>query len=254
MDCEFRPDELTDDGFLDGRLKILQPREGYRASMDPVLLAAAVRAKPGESVLELGCGVGVASLCLASRVSEVKISGVEMQSGYATLARQNAARNGFVFDVHTGDVSDLPARLRAMVFDQVIANPPYFPGGKGTPADDEGREFAQRESTPLADWIATGLRRLRPGGWLTMIQAADRLPDLLVNLGQGVGNIGILPISSRVGRPAGRVILRVRKDGRTPLSLAAPLILHDGPRHIQDGDDLSALARAVLRDGAAITF
>jgi tRNA1(Val) A37 N6-methylase TrmN6 len=219
-----------------------------------VLLAAAVRATSGESVLELGCGVGVASLCLASRVPGVKIFGVELQQGYAILARQNAARNGFAFDVHTGDVSDLPARLRAMVFDHVFANPPYFRGGAGTTADDKGREFAQRESTPLADWIATGLRRLRPGGWLTMIQAADRLPDLLENLTQGVGNICILPISSRVGRPAGRVILRARKEGRTPFSLAAPLILHDGTSHIRDGDDLSALARAILRDGAAITF
>ena len=251
---EFLPEELTEDGFLNGRLKFLQPRDGYRASMDPVLLAAAVDARPGENVLALGCGAGVASLCLASRVLGVRVSGVELQPGYAALARQNAARNGLAFDVHTGDVSLPPAGVRAMQFDHVIANPPYLAGGTGTAAGDAGREFSQREGTPLADWIATGLRRLRPGGWLTMIQAADRLPELLKGLAQGVGNICILPISPRLGRPAGRVIVRARKDGKAPFALAAPLVLHDGPRHIHDGDDLSVLARAILRDGAAITF
>ena len=58
--------DLTDDGFLDGRLRILQPKAGYRAATDPVLLAAFAPAEPGQSVVELGCGTGVASLCPVS--------------------------------------------------------------------------------------------------------------------------------------------------------------------------------------------
>jgi len=254
VDREFLPEELTEDGFLNGRLKILQPRHGYRAAMDPVLLAAAVSARSGESVLELGCGAGVASLCLAARVTGLQLTGLELQSDYAALARRNAAANEIVLDVYVGDVSDPPASLRARVFDHVMANPPYFPVAAGTPADDGGREIAQREATPLADWVSTGLRRLRPGGWLTIIQAADRLPDLLAQLGSGVGSITVLPISARTGRSAGRVILRARKDGRSPFSLAAPLVLHDGASHVRDGDDQSAIARSILRDGAAIEF
>jgi tRNA1(Val) A37 N6-methylase TrmN6 len=58
----FGPEEITTDGFLGGRLTIAQPVAGYRAAADPVLLAAAVQARPGQAVLDLGCGAGVASL------------------------------------------------------------------------------------------------------------------------------------------------------------------------------------------------
>lgn len=248
----FAEAELTEDGFLNGRLRIAQPKGGYRAAMDPVLLAAAVPAKPGESVLELGCGAGVASLCLGARVAGLRLTGLELQAAYAALARRNADRNGLSFEVVEGDLQAVPAVLRAQSFDHVIANPPYYPAGGGTAAADPGRETALREATPLAVWMAAGLRRLRPGGWLTVIQSADRLPDLLGALGPGAGSIVILPIAARPGRPAGRILLRTRKGGRTPFRMLAPLILHEGAGHLADGDDHTEAARAVLRDGAAL--
>jgi tRNA1Val (adenine37-N6)-methyltransferase len=225
----FADSGLTRDCFLDGRLTVLQPQDGYRAAMDPVLLAAAVPARPGDAVLDLGCGVGVASLCLGWRVPGLLLTGVE------------------------ADLSRMPADLRARSFDQVIANPPYFPAGCGTAARDASRESAQREATPLAMWIDVGLRRLRPGGWLTVIQAADRLGEILTAVGTR-GAIRILPIAPREGRPAGRVIVQVRKADRGPLRLLAPLVLHAGPSHLRDGDDHSAIATAILRDGAALNL
>lgn len=248
----FADEALTRDRFLDGRLTILQPREGYRAAMDPVLLAAAVPARAGETVLELGCGAGVASLCLARRVPGMAVTGLEKQPGYADLARRNAAGNGLAFEVIEGDVASLPAALRDRVFDHVIANPPYFPKGGGTSARDAGREAAQREDLALSEWVRTGLRRLRPGGWLTMIHSADRLPDLLSALGTGAGSTAALPIAPRPGRPAGRVIVQARKGGRAAFRLLAPFVVHDGTAHLRDGDDQSEAARAVLRHAQAI--
>ncbi len=247
----FDETDLSEDAFLGGRLRIAQPRHGYRAAMDSVLLAAAVPARAGESVLELGCGAGVASLCLGRRVRGLRLSGLELQPAYAALARRNAAANGQVIDVHDGDLAALPAGLRERSVDHVIANPPYFPAGAGTPAADGGRETAQREATPLDLWLGVALRRLWPGGWLTVIQAADRLPELLTGLGAGAGSVTVLPIASRAGREANRVILRARKGGRGAFRLAAPFILHDGDAHLRDGDDHSAAARAILRDGGA---
>ena len=154
--------DLSDDGFLDGRLRIAQPRRGFRSGADAVMLAAACAAAPGQSVLELGCGAGVASLCLGWRVPGLRLVGLEAQADYAELARGNAAANGIPMQVVTGNVAFPPARLRGMAFDHVIANPPYFLDG--TPAPDGGRDMARREDTPLAAWIDAGLRRLRPGG------------------------------------------------------------------------------------------
>jgi tRNA1(Val) A37 N6-methylase TrmN6 len=247
----FADADLTRDVFLDGRVAVWQPVSGYRAATDPVLLAAAVAAKSGDSVLELGCGVGVASMCLAARVPGVVLIGVERQPEYADLARRNA---GDAMDVVTADLTALPAALRQQSFDHVIANPPYYPAGGGTPARDAGREGALREETPLARWTDAAARRLKPKGWLTMIHATDRVPDLLAALAPDFGAIALRPLAPRQGRAAPRVLVRARKGARAPFSLLAPLILHDGPAHVADGDDFTAFAYAVLRDAAAIPW
>ena len=120
----FAGEELTTDAFLGGRLAIRQPKAGYRAGIDPVRLAAAVPARSGETVLELGCGAGVAALCLGRRVPGLALAGIERQGDYAVLARENAAANGIAFEVVEGDLARMPASLRARSFDHVIANPP----------------------------------------------------------------------------------------------------------------------------------
>ncbi len=123
----FAPEDLTRDAFLDGRIRLWQPRTGYRAATDPVFLAAFVPARPGERVLELGCGAGAAALCLARRVPDLDLHGVEIQPAYAELARHNATENGLALTVHEGDLSHPPHALRRLVFDHVLANPPYHP-------------------------------------------------------------------------------------------------------------------------------
>ena len=114
--------DTSQDGFLGGRLQLAQPNIGYRAGIDPVLLAAACPAKDGEHVLELGCGVGVASLCLAARVPGVRLHGVEILTDYAQLARGNAAQNSFEFDVQVGCVSARPTLFYDQSFHQKVEN------------------------------------------------------------------------------------------------------------------------------------
>jgi tRNA1(Val) A37 N6-methylase TrmN6 len=246
--------ELTADRFLGGRLSIWQPRDGYRAAMDPVLLAAAVPAQAGDRILELGCGVGVASLCLGTRVPGLILTGLELQPEYAELARRNANENAVPLTVMTGDLARPPAALRQQHFDYVLANPPYFPAGQGTAARNSGRETAQREDTPLSVWVDAALRRLRPDGAALFIQSVDRLPDLLAAIGTRAGDIAVLPIAARINRPANRVILRARKGRGGGFALLPPVILHSGDRHLADGDDQTDLARGVLRNAQALSF
>jgi tRNA1Val (adenine37-N6)-methyltransferase len=243
----FPDDALTDDAFLGGQLHLWQPRKGYRAATDPVLLAACCPAIAGQSVLDLGCGVGAAALCLGVRVPGLLLSGLELQSDYAALARRNAARAGLALEVVQGSILDMPPALRRD-FDHVITNPPYRPP-VGTPAVDAGRNLALREQVALADWIGVACRRVAQSGWLTMILRADRLGDALVALGPSMGSISVLPFAPRAGRDAGRVVIRARKGGRGALRLLAPFVLHDGPDHPGDRDHHSPAAKAVFRDG-----
>ncbi|MGC9417909.1 MAG: tRNA1(Val) (adenine(37)-N6)-methyltransferase [Rhodovulum sp.] len=247
-------EEVTCDQFLGGRLRIRQPRSGYRAGIDAVLLAAAMPTETGQSVLELGCGVGVASLCLGLRVPGLSLFGVEFQAAYAELARRNAAENGIDLAVTTADLVALPADLRSRSFDHVVANPPYFLRAHGSAAPEPGREAALAEATPLTLWVETARRRLAPGGWLTLIQRAERLPALLAAMDARLGSVELLPLAPRVGRPAKLIILRARKGARGTFRLHSPLILHEGSRHERDADSYTPAVSAVLRQGAALPW
>lgn len=240
--------ELTDDKFLCGRLRLLQPAKGYRAATDPVLLAAACPAEAGESVLDLGCGAGAAALCLGHRVPGLLLAGLELQPAYADLARRNALRNGIPLEVHEGDLARMPKALRRD-FDHVIANPPYYHAG-GSPSPVAARARAMQVETPLSDWVAAATRRLRPGGWLTLICGADGLPEVLAALPPKLGSAAVLPLAAREGRPALRVIVQARKGGRAPFRLLAPLVIHQGLAHDGDRESYTPAANAVLRDGA----
>ncbi|WP_424832350.1 tRNA1(Val) (adenine(37)-N6)-methyltransferase [Ruegeria sp.] len=248
----FTDDDLSCNDFLGGRVRLWQPKAGYRAGVDPVLLAASVPAEPGQSVLELGCGAGAAILCLAARIPGLQLIGVELQAAYAELAGRNADDNGVSLDVVQADLSALPGELRQRQFDHVIANPPYYRAGAHSAAADKGRSIALGEETPLEHWIDVAAKRLAPRGCLHMIQKADRLPDMLVACQTRLGSVEVLPLSARVGRRAELVILRARKSGRAAFQLHAPLILHNGDRHEEDGESYTPQVSAVLRDGAAL--
>ena len=250
----FAEADLTRDAFLGGRLTLLQPRVGYRAGIDPVLLAASVPARPGETVLELGCGAAPALCCLGTRVDGPELTGLELQPGYADLARRNLRECGLRGAVHVGDVSDPPAALRARRFDRVLFNPPYFEPGSRSPAPDSGREIALAGPAPLRDWIDTAARRLVPGGTCHAVLRSERLPALLTAAAGRLGSVEVLPLLPRAGRSPRLVLFRGVKGGRAPFRLHAGLILHVGARHDADGDDYSAEVSGILRDGAALNF
>ena len=241
------PDEaLTRDAFLGGRLRLWQPRVGYRAAIDPVLLAAFAPAAPGARALDLGCGAGTAALCLGARVPGLDLHGLEIQPAYADLARRNAAANAIALRVHDGDLRRPPPESRAMGFDLVLANPPYHPGAAPAAADS-GRDMAHREGEAgLGAWIDAGLRRLRPGGTLALIHLPERLGDILAALGGRAGGIEILPVTPREDLPARRLLLRARKGARTRLKLWPPLTLHQGIVQGVEGNNYTEEAQRVL--------
>ncbi len=248
----FDDDDLTLNDFLGGRVRLWQPLSGYRAGVDPILLAASVPAKRGQSVLELGCGAGAAVLSLMARVPGLQAAGVELQAPYADLAGRNAAENAARLEVIQADLTALPPDLKQRQFDHVIANPPYYRAGAHSPSMDKGRSVALGGDTPLDHWFDAAAKRLAPKGYLHMIQKADRLPDMLISCFGRLGSIEVVPLAARSGRKAELVILRARKGGRAAFQLHPPLILHAGERHERDEESYTPQVSAVLRDGAAL--
>ncbi|PSL20940.1 tRNA1(Val) (adenine(37)-N6)-methyltransferase [Shimia abyssi] len=246
--------KTTENGYLDGRLRISQPQRGYRAGVDPVLLAASVTAKTGERVLELGCGVGTAMFCLAARVPGVVLTGVELQPDYAALAELNAECNGIAARIAVADLAALPGALRQESFDHVMANPPYFDRAASTAAANAGREVAMGEATPLDKWVEVAAKRLAPKGYATFIHRAERLPDLLASISGRLGSVEVLPLQAREGREAGLVLVRGRKGGRAAFRLHSGVVMHDGATHAADQESYRPEIRAVLREGAELSW
>ncbi|MCS6877889.1 MAG: methyltransferase [Geminicoccaceae bacterium] len=240
----------TRDRLLGGRVVILQPRSGYRAAIDPVLLAAAVAAAPGESVLDAGCGTGAAALCLAARSPEVRVVGLERDPEIAALARESVALNGWEGRVRviTGDLLRPPGELRRTGFSWVMSNPPHLEPSRARPPAEGGRRAARIESVSLADWIAACLARLLPGGRIVLVHRADRLADLLAALRGRSGEITVFPLWPKAEEPARRVLVRARKGSRAPCRLLPGLVLHRA-----DGTFTEA-AEAILREAEPLAW
>ena len=239
--------ETTEDALLAGQVRLRQPRDGFRAAIDSVLLPAAVAAVAGDRVFEIGAGCGAAALCLARRVDGVEISGIDIQPHLVRLAGENVRANGFevTIDIMSGDVAQpLPPRVQGP-FDHVMLNPPYLEASRSRLPDQSDKEAAHIEGAAGLDiWISRAHGLLRHKGIVTLSHRADRLDDIIRCLGGNFGGITVCPLWPRAGVPAKRLIVRARKGVATPFALTAGLVLH------ADNGDYTAKAGAVLRGGA----
>jgi tRNA1(Val) A37 N6-methylase TrmN6 len=247
--------DTTTDAFLGGALKLVQPRHGYRAGIDAVLLAAAAPSTPSSLTIDCGSGIGTAGLCLARRVDGARVILVERSQAFAGLARQNIIDNDLTPRVHvveadlTAPLSHAP-ELAAMAgsADHAIANPPYHETSRGTRSTHELRDAAN--AMPLAEldtWARFMAAMLRPGGTTTLIHRADTLSAVLNALAPRFGALMIVPLYPRPDEAATRVIVHGTKGSRAPLTLRAGLILHT-----DHGSAYTPAIEAVLRRGAAL--
>ena len=243
---------VTEDALLGGRVTLRQPAAGYRVAIDPVALAAAIPAGKGDTVLDVGSGVGAAALCLAARATECRVYGVEIQRDLVRLATENVALNGFEgrVDVMVGDLTRPPPRLAAGSFHHVMCNPPHLAAGSTDPSPNAGKKTSTIEAAgDLAEWVDYCVRMARHKGSVTFIHRADRLDELLCHLRGKAGGIAVYPLwpAADRTRPAKRVIVQATKGGAGPLKLLPGMILHEG-------EGYSPAAEAILRHGAALTL
>ena len=251
MDAQTLPNGFSEDRILDGRLLLKQPKRGYRAGADAALLAAACDAKPGERVLEAGCGAGGALLAAAARRPGASFTGLERDPEALVLARENIVVNGLADRVQAlaGDVGHRFSTLGLAPFDAVMANPPFFDDPDAIRGPAPEREGAYLADGGLEAWTRFSLKAAREGGSITLIHRADRLADILALLGQGAGSFRIRPVQPFADEPAKRVLVRAIKTGKAPLVLLPALVLHErgGAKH-------SAEAEAILRGEVALAW
>ncbi|HXQ17767.1 MAG TPA: methyltransferase [Caulobacteraceae bacterium] len=239
---------VTEDRMLGGRLILRQPAKGYRAGLDAALLAAACDAKPGDQVIEAGCGVGAVMLAAAARRPGASFLGIERDPAALALAKANVIANGLGERVEAveGDVGGSGAGRR---FDAALSNPPFFDDRAAMRGPHPAKAGAFIADDGLAAWTGYLLGAVRDGGTITVIHRADRLADLLTLLSQRAGSLQVRPVLPYADDPAGRVLVRAVRGGRAPLRLLPALVLHErgGAKH-------TAEAEAILRGAADLPW
>ncbi len=239
-------ERVTEDAILGGRVTLLQPKDGFRAAVDPVLLAACVPATPKDQVLDCGTGSGAAALALAARVPDVTVLGVDVQPNLIALAGRAAHRNGLEDRVRFQlcDVADPAKAMQTRLFDHVMSNPPFLEARHGQVPKDKARALASVESTAdLATWLRFMADRLRDGGTLSIIHRFDRVPEILGLLDGGFGDVkrlDLVPVDD--GRPVKRTIVQAVKGAPAGTVTETRMVVH----HADGG--FTPEAEAVLRD------
>lgn len=248
--------EVTDDNFLGGQLKVLQPKHGYRAGLDAVLLAAAVppvRHGPMR-VLDVGAGVGTVGLCVARRLEQTEVVLLEREAPLLELAAANIRRNGLEGRVSAsaGEIGARAADLESIglvpaSFTHVVANPPFYASGAATPSAAKLKAASHvMDAADFACWGRFMARMAAPRGHALIVHKSEALPQVLAALEGRFGNIKILPIHPRQGGNASRIIVSGIKGSRAPLSLLPGFVLHG------EGNGFTAEADAILRGGAGL--
>ncbi len=238
------------DKFLGESLTILQPKKGFRAGIDSVLLGASVsnivklniknkKVEGERRLLDLGAGVGVAGICALKFNKNLSAVLLEKNPEMVLLAQENIKVNGFdkraktiELDLTLSGKSREAAGLKVNYFDWVIANPPFFDIEAGTVADGLGRANARAMAKEdLGKWVRVAASCAKAKGGAVFIFPVAGLMDLLNEFDGRFGDIDILPIVSRQGENASRFLVRGVKGSNAPLKMHSPLILHAKKGH-----------------------
>ena len=231
---------------LNGALKLAQIDDGFKTSIDAVLLAAACPAKCGQSVLDLGCGIGSASLCLLKRLPDISLTGIDIQEDHICKARDNAAMNDLHAHFQVADIRQYQGEL----VDHIICNPPFEEAGAHliSPSNKNATARGHMDKDITIDhWVKCAFNNLKSGGSFTIIHKAEAIQRIILAMGKSFGATEIIPLWPKAGREPKRVIIRTIKHRKSPARIHTGLVLHN-----EDGTYTTS-AEDILRGGKTLT-
>ncbi|MCR5858686.1 tRNA1(Val) (adenine(37)-N6)-methyltransferase [Mesorhizobium sp. J428] len=247
----------TLDAFHRGAFHLVQPRDGHRAGMDALVLAAAVPGGFAGGLADLGAGAGAAALAVLSRCPGARATLVErepamLEAAQLTLAlAENAVLSGrakiLAVDVELAGKARAAAGLADNSFDAAIMNPPFnAPRDRATP-DGLRRSAHVMQAGTIEAWVRTAAAIVKPRGMVAIIARPVSLPQILSAFEGRLGGAEIVPVHPRPEEPAIRIVVRGKRGSRAALTLLPPLVLHAA-----QGNALSARADAIVNGQASL--
>ncbi len=218
----------TLDELKDYSLRIIQPENGYRFSLDPLLLCDFISLAAAR-ILDLGAGCGIIPLILARKFQESSIVGAEFQPEMAELARRNVDLNQLSqrVSILCTDILDLSKHYKGDSFDLVVANPPYRRAGTGRTSPRKGRDVARHESTAtLDDFLSIAKKMVKPEGRIIFIHLPERVPEFMATACRLKLSVQRLQmIHGSIDAPARMFMVELIKGRKGALQVLPPLLV-----------------------------
>ncbi|MDR1561166.1 MAG: methyltransferase [Holosporaceae bacterium] len=225
--------KLSKDSIFNGRIKLLQPKNGYRIAIDPIILASFIRLKPNQKILDVGCGVGTISFILKMREKASQITAIDLHKEMCEICEKNSQINSLSIETIHCRVEDMQSNsiLKDRLFDQIITNPPFFK--KSASRLSSSKNFSNFETTDLSNWISHCIRRLKNNGIFSIIHCPARLDDIVYIL-HSAGSIKVIPIFSKIKDTAKRVVVKFKKGSKSATEILPGLVIHEKDGNYSD--------------------
>ena len=222
--------EETLDTLSTGGIQILQPRNGYRYSLDALILPFFLKVKGGERLMELGGGTGVISIIVARRCGDCSLVSLELQERLYGLMVRNLALNRLTdrVDGVRGDIRQVRKHFDEASFHQVFTNPPFRKARSGRINPDREKAIARHEiALSLEELVDAAAYLLKPEGRFCLIYLAERLVDLIQKLRhRNLEPKRMQTIHSFPDAPAGLMLMEAVKGVRPGLTLEPPFVIY----------------------------
>ncbi len=234
----------TSDGMRRYGLQVAQPADGYRFSLDALLLADFVRTSDSARIMDLGTGCGIIPMILCCRFPGASVVGIDKNSDMAGLAKDNVLHNGFAdrIEILSEDVVKVKRLFPVSSFDGVVANPPFRTSQTGRLSPKAGRDMARHESTAgMAEFLAAAKYLVKPSGRIWFIYHPDRLIEFIRCAGeQKLVVLRMRMVHGICDAPAKMFLVELAKGRKGTVAILPPLIVRD------DRGDYTSEIQAIL--------
>ncbi len=226
----YNPDTETLEQLHIGHLRCIQPKRGYRFSLDAVLLADFLTIKTDERLIDLGTGIGIIPLFVSALYAVRHIVGLELQERLFDIACRNVRLNNLedCIRIVQGDLKNVSGIFRAGEFEVLCSNPPYRKVGSGRINPREEQAIARHEiACELDDLLVAAKYLVKPGGRAFFIYLAERVGELLAGLSRyRLEPKKIRCVHPTLHTPASLVLVEAQRDARPGMVVLPPLWLY----------------------------
>jgi tRNA1Val (adenine37-N6)-methyltransferase len=224
--------DVTVDSLFAGKMICRQPRQGYRFSVDAILLAHFCRVQRGDLILDLGCGCGIIGLILLFRwrMFLSNLIGLEIQPELAELARRNGLLNGLTYTIIEGDLRNILDYFRAESFCRVVCNPPFYKSSAGRENTDRQSLIARHQVCASTDQVMEAAATVvKNRGWVSVVFPAEGLVELVC----AMNAVHLQPKRIQMvysypdqGMKAGLVLIEAMKNGGPGVRILPPFYIY----------------------------